>query len=229
MATKKDIALEKTDIMFEEYSNIVLVQLDLLKEYLNTDTKNYSIKTQILDNEYKLDNYENRLEKQIIKSIVLYNPVAGDLRNLLACYRMINNLERVGDYIVKIATKADKIRHDEVYKNSLKIINRFMDISSKMISDAILSFENKNNELAFAVIKNDEHIDGLYKKVLSKAIKEINVEENIKETILKLTDIRSILSAIERIGNQASSIAETSIYSILGINVKHQDISDENF
>ena len=101
MTTNKDLAIRNIEQEFERLSNLVLEQLRLLDEIFeksNTD-KRGEIFGLLSKNEQKINKYEVKLEDSIIKAIVLFQPMAGELRRLFAIYHMTINLERVGDLV----------------------------------------------------------------------------------------------------------------------------------
>ncbi len=105
MTTNKDLAIKGIEQEFEALSNLVLEQLQLLDELFENRKagKQDELFERLTKNEQKIDKYEVRLDDSIIKAIVLYQPMARDLRRLFAIYHMTINLERVGDLVDKIA------------------------------------------------------------------------------------------------------------------------------
>ena len=106
------------------------------------------------------------------------------------------------------------------------MIDNMLAQSSQMVTKALISFINKDKNYAIWAIKNDEVIDELYNKLIKKSIKGSEISEENKKMLLDLMDIRSIISNIERIADHATNIAEASIYSMEGRDVRHMDIED---
>ena len=105
MTSNKDLAIQKIEKEFEKLANLVLEQLRLLNEVLNNDgnaTKGKFLE-KLQHNEELIDKHDVQLDEQIIKVMVLYHPIATDLRRLFAIYHMCINLERVGDRVVHVA------------------------------------------------------------------------------------------------------------------------------
>ncbi len=227
-ANKKDIAFEKIANEFEKFSNLVLRQLDLLSEVFQSEEKDIleNLLEQLNENEKKIDKYENTLDKQIINAIVLYQPMASDLRKLFAIYRMVNNLERIGDIIVKIARYISKLNDYNLFKETSLVLLNMLHLTSEMVSKSLLSFFNNDPSYALWTIRNDDVIDELNHKLLKKAMKSINPGESSESLILTLVDIKSVISSIERIGDHSTNIAEASIYAIVGDNIRHKDIDE---
>ena len=226
MKSIKDKAIKNVVAEFEKLSNLLLSQLDSLNDYFETDNSDLSnqILLKIKETEILVNKFEVNLDNQIIKTVVLYKPVASDLRQIFAIYRMTINLERVGDLVIKIANYILKINDFEFYKNSANLLRKMLELATENLRLSLLSFFNADKELAIKAIKNDKDIDILNKKLLNQAMKKNGLEKEMRMLILNLSDIRTIVSAIERIGDQASNIAESSIYATIGAIVRHQDI-----
>ena len=99
---------------------------------------------------------------------------------------------------------------------------------SEMVNKSLLSMVNQDVDLAVWTIKEDEKIDELNRALLEDSISKEDLlnEEN---TIIVLAYFRTVISSIERIGDHATHIAEASIYSLLGANIKHQNINYNDF
>ena len=113
MTSNKNTAIKEIIKEFELFSNLILKQLDLLDKLFETENLQPSDKIieQLNENEEEIDKYEIDLEAQIIRAIVLYKPVASDLRQIFALYRIVINLERIGDLVIKIAKYIIKINN----------------------------------------------------------------------------------------------------------------------
>ncbi len=225
--TKKEISFEKITNEFEEFSNLVLKQLDLLSNIFQTEEKEKLFKV-LNDNEKKIDKFENTLDKNIINAIVLYQPMASDLRRLFAIFRMVNNLERIGDLIVKISRYINKLSNCKLYKDSVSVLLNMLELTTEMVSKSLLSFFNNDPGYALWTIKNDDVIDELNHKLLKKAIHNVDNKLSNETLILTLVNLKSIISSLERIGDHSTNIAEASIYAIVGDNIRHRDIDKIN-
>ncbi|MEN8225751.1 MAG: phosphate uptake regulator PhoU [Bacteroidota bacterium] len=228
MTNKKDQAIKKILKEFEAFSELTLKQLSLLEKVLAYDGPDMpdDIIETIRKNEAKLDKFEVSISERIVKTIVLHKPVASDLRMIFACYRMSVNLERIGDLVMNIINFLDKVMDHATYKRSSDLIDNMLAQSSQMVTKALISFINNDKNYAIWTIKNDEVIDELYNKLIKKSITGSNVSDENKKMLLDLMDIRSIISNIERIADHATNIAEASIYSMEGTDVRHMDIEE---
>jgi phosphate transport system protein len=223
MTDKKDLAIKKIEKEFEELSNLVLEQLQLLNELFTSGKKSgqEEIFQKLCSNEEKIDQYEVQIEDRVIKAIVLYHPVATDLRRLFSIYHMTINLERVGDLVQRIGTTFVDLRDSGYLEESVTTLVNLLKITSKMVSRSLLSYINKDRESAIRTLRTDMAFDEMNKKLLKKGIKSAGLPKKSQALLNNLVDMRAMLSSIERIGDHAANIAEASIYAISGSNVRH--------
>lgn len=231
MISNKEAAIKSIRKKFEKLSNLVLVQLDLLQEVLKTEP-NEDVSPDLLKklnkNEKKIDVGEVALDDLIIQTMVLHKPVASELRQVFAFYRMVINIERIGDLVVKAAGITVKLNHAPVMQRSRSVLLKMLGMTSEMVNKSLLSLVNQDVDLAIWTIKKDEEIDELNRTLLKSSMRKEDLLEE-KNTMEILADLRVLISALERIGDHAAHIAEASIYSLLGSNIKHQNINYNDF
>lgn len=229
MQSNKDLAINEINKEFEKLSNLVLSQLDKIAEVLNQYDENFSdeVVTELIKTEKKINKLELKLDGQIVKTIALYKPVASEIRQLFAMYRMIINLERIGDLAIKVINIILEIRDQELIKQLSPTLHHMLQLATEMVNNALISFANNDEESAFWTIKKDEDIDILNQKLLRRSIKRSGLSKDVQAELFNITDLRSIVSSIERIGDHATNIAETTIYAILGKSIRHQTIDSK--
>jgi len=225
MTTNKDLAIRNIEQEFEKLSSLILEQLQLLDELLENRNaeRQGEIFERLTKNENKIDKYEVKLDESIIKAIVLYQPMARDLRRLFAIYHMTINLERVGDLVNKIACTFIEIKDSGLVEEAALTLHNMLKTTSKMVNRALLSFINNDQEFAFWTLKKEASFDEMNQKLFKKTIKAAGLPKKSQEILNNLFDVRSIMASIERIGDHATNIAEASVYAISGSNIRHQN------
>ncbi len=223
MTSKKDDAINNILKDFEEFANLVLHQLDLLEKVISSGETDIpdDISNEILENEKRLDKFEVKLSDKIVNTIVLYQPVASDIRRLIACYRIVISLERVGDLVTNILGFLDNIKVEKIYTNLSEVVSNMLIQSTSMVNKALLAFTSDDKEFAIWTIKNDAVVDELNRKMLKKAIKKSKISDENKQLLTSFISMNSMVGNIERIGDHATNIAEAAIYSIEGKDVRH--------
>ncbi|MBA4322160.1 MAG: hypothetical protein C0408_05020 [Odoribacter sp.] len=226
MKTKREESILDIIATFEEMADLILTQLTLLEKYMagQKEEDRDRIKSEIKENENKIDKYEVLISNKFISSIVLYQPVASDIRKIVAIYRMTVNLERIGDRVINILRAVDNIKDSEEYKAMAGVISVMLVSGVAMVEKSLLSFINNDHEYAIWTIKNDEIFDDMNHKLLINSISKAKVSEKTREMLLSYVDLKEIITNIERIADHATNIAEASIYSIQGTDIRHSGL-----
>ncbi len=224
MKTRREEAISDILKSFEEMADLVLNQLSLLEKYmsLNEISEGKNIIASIDANEKKIDEYEVVISDKFINSIVLFQPVASDIRKIVSVYRMTINLERIGDRVINIIASIGSIGETAEYKAMTDIILNMLISGTSMVEKSLLSFTNNDDSYAVWTIKNDEVIDEMNRRLLINSISKAKVSEKTREMLLSYADLKNIITNIERIADHATNIAEASIYSLQGTDIRHK-------
>jgi phosphate transport system protein len=226
MKTKREEAVIEIMNTFEEMSDIVLTQLTLLEKYMakTNDEEHIQIASKIRENEDRIDRYEVLVSEKFINLIILYQPVASDIRKIIAIDRMTINLERIGDRVMNILHATENIKDSQEYKAMIDVLTVMLLSGTSMVEKALLSFINNDNEYAVWTIKNDVVVDEMNNKLLINSISKAKVSDKTKEMLLSYVDLKDIITNLERIADHATNIAEASIYSIQGTDIRHSGL-----
>lgn len=191
---------------------LVLQQLE--KSKVAFIDQNISLARDIHRGETQVNEMEISIDKDCENIVALYNPVATDLRLVLATLKITTNLERIGDHADKISRYVRKKEISKPYEPKLLAAISFEKIFNtalEMVKDAIRGFHEENTAISKEVFVKDEIINKGFKKataVLSR-LKEESSEEAVRRLYLF-----SILSKLERVGDLAKNIAEETIFYV---------------
>ncbi|MGV8092239.1 MAG: phosphate uptake regulator PhoU [Mangrovibacterium sp.] len=228
MTIRKDEAIHEIETDFEKLANILLEQLDHMEQFLTSGE--LKVSDEVIDaisrNENEIDKMEVKLSDKIVNTIVLHHPVASELRRIMACYRILINMERVGDLVINISHFIKKIKAPELYSHFSEILSSMAILSAKMVRQSLLSFMHDDRELAIWTIKNDDILDEVNSKLMKKLLNKTGSEEKTKHLLTSMVTIKEMMSNIERIADYATNIAEAAIYSIEGKDIRHHKIEE---
>jgi phosphate transport system protein len=229
MSEKKEQALNEIMASFSEMARLVLSQLTLFERMMNTsDEKEFTeLYTRMEADENLIDNLEVVIGEQFTNAIVLYQPVASDVRRLVACYRMTINLERIGDRIMNLRRIVKGIRNSDEYTSISSLIGNMLASGATMVEKALLSFINSDPDFAIWTIKNDSVVDEMNRKLLISHIRKADIDDHTRSMLLSYVELKEMISNIERIADHATNIAEASIYSMQGTDIRHTGIGKE--
>jgi phosphate transport system protein len=169
----------------------------------------------------KGDDPINQLHVEIdalaFRLLALYQPMASDLRVIVAAFKINADLERVGDMAVNIAEAALRyLEHPPV--KPLLDIPRMADLAQAMLRDALDAFVRRDTALAQSVLDRDDTLDGLKTTInhdlLALMVHNPTAIEGAMELIL-------ISRHLERIGDHATNIAEDIIFVVSAKDVRH--------
>lgn len=221
MTTLKEKVLSRITDDFQVLSKVVIKQINLTKLLLENN-KNEDIYTEINNNERIIDSLEVKMRDEVINTIVLYSPRATNLRMIISYYDMTAYLERIGDLIVNICgflrktdIQAPLFQH---YKESLL---NMLGLTEDMTQNAIFAFTCEDAELARTTIESDDQVDAYYHQIGQTLPLDCSGQTLNGQQVTDALAINSISYNIERIGDNATNIAEAAIYLMEGINIKH--------
>ena len=164
-----------------------------------------------------IDSMEVELEEECLKILALYQPVANDLRYVIACLKMNNDLERIGDLAVNIAKRAIEIAK---YSDEDIVLDFYplMEKTQAMLKKSLDSLVEMNDDLAIEVLTADDEIDKINKKNQSEIMELIKKNP---EKVAYYLQLLSVSRHLERIADYASNIAEDVIYMVTGRIIRH--------
>ena len=230
MSEKKEQALNEIKTSFGEMASLVLRQLTLLEKLMGT-TEEQAF-TDLIDEmekaESRIDNLEVVIGEQFTSTIVLYQPVASDVRRLVAIYRMTINLERIGDRIHNLCRIIGDIRNTTEFTSTASLITNMLTSGTIMVEKALLSFTNSDPDYAIWTIKNDTVVDEMNHKLLLGHLRKENIDDRTRSMVQSYIELKDMISNIERIADHATNIAEASIYSLQGTDIRHTGIGKED-
>ena len=155
---------------------------------------------------------ERIIDDQIIKSIVLHQPMASDCRQLIAALRIAKDLERIGDYATNIANHSMTLDQLEITGEEQRVIDMGHAVIT-MIEEVIEAFTEQNADKAKLVRQQDEQIDELFTKIFSDLLM---INTNNAKLSSSCTHLSFIARSIERIGDHITDIAEEVLYTVEG-------------
>lgn len=172
----------------------------------------------------EVDDTEVEIEEECLQILALYQPVAHDLRFVVAVLKINNDLERIGDYAVNVAQRALVVGEVELPMVPIDVEG----LAAKTLSILRRSLEgimNTNAQLAREVCQADYEIDRIHTENYSKVEKSILQYPNYAKFFIQFLSISRYL---ERIADLSTNIAEDIIYLVEGKIVRHRPLAAGN-
>ena len=174
-------------------------------------TGNMELARRVKENGSAIDQLERDIESRCMKLLLHQQPVARDLRQISAALKMITDMERIGDQAEDIAEIALHLNGHTIEEADL--IKEMARETIAMVTNSVEAFVQKDVELAYKVIAQDDIVDDYFSKVKCGIISMIAENSANGEFAL---DLLMISKYFERIGDHATNIAEWVIYSVTG-------------
>ena len=177
----------------------------------------------VIDSDYEIDQREVFVEEECLKILALHQPVANDLRLIVAILKINNDLERIADLSVNIAERAVYLSNKARVELPFDLQN-MADKVRTMLRQSLDALVNRDSNLARQVCEADDAVDDLNREMYSR------VEQAIKHDPDNLNSYIQLLSAsryLERIADHSTNIAEDVIYLVTGEIIRHGTKNDD--
>jgi phosphate transport system protein len=173
---------------------------------------------QVIRGDTAVNNLEESIDRECIRLIALFQPVAGDLRQLMAVDHIITELERIGDSATNIAEEVLTLRQfpPRPIHPSLAIMAENV---QEMVQHSLDAFSRSNAHLARQVCLADADVDALDHTIIQDLLQEMC---GAPEAIVPCQSQVNIVRNLERVGDHATNIAEQVIYMVEGESIRHR-------
>jgi phosphate transport system protein len=171
----------------------------------------------VIANDGEIDRMEMVVEEQAVQLLALQQPVASDLRFLIAALKINNDLERIGDHAVNIAEGAQRLAGQKPFKPFIDI-PYMAEVAMSMLKQSLDAFVNRDALLAKKVIKKDDILDDKNVSIIRELLTYMAEYPNLITYFLELI---SISKNLERVGDLATNICEDTIFIAEARWVKH--------
>jgi len=182
------------------------------------EESNAKLAQHVIEKDAEIDVVEVEIEEECLKILALHQPVAIDLRFIIAVLKINNDLERIGDLAVNIAERSAFLANQPEIPVHLDF-TLMAQTTQIMLKDSLDALVNLRTELAHDVCLKDNQVDAAHRDMYRK------IQNAILENPQHIESLINLLSAsrhLERIADHATNIAEDVIYMIAGEIVRHQ-------
>lgn len=181
-------------------------------------TKDSVMAQEIINNDKNIDIEHKKIEDYCAQTIATEQPVATQLRYLIACIKVVAALERIGDYVRHICKNSEQVSA-EYFKKYTAILQEMIQTCSRMIKGAIDSFLLYDENLAYTIADMDKTIDTMHLQLYKEILTTLEDDKDKTESSLAFINI---IRALERTGDMIANICEHTIYVCTG---EHKDLN----
>lgn len=176
-----------------------------------------STANEVFEYEARINRIEMEVDDLAINLLALHQPVAADLRFIIAALKINSNLERIGDLSVNIAHCAASLVEAPSINSSIDI-PRLAKLAQSMVQGSLDAFVERDANLARRVLTSDDAVDSLRRTCDEELV--VCMEED-RRSIPKALKLLWVTRSLERIADHATNIAEEVLFHVQGIEVRH--------
>lgn len=176
----------------------------------------------VLQGDDQIDQREVEVEIDCLKMLALHQPVAADLRYIVAVLKVNNDLERMGDLAVNVAERAHYLAQHDPIGVSLDF-ETMGELVKRMVRDCLDAVVRRDVDVARRVMADDDRVDEINRGMFGILEQAMNKDPS---TIKRAVHLLSASRHLERIADLATNIAEDVVFMVDGAVIRHQPEGD---
>ncbi|HEX6977867.1 MAG TPA: phosphate signaling complex protein PhoU [Alphaproteobacteria bacterium] len=170
----------------------------------------------VVESDQKIDNLEREIDDQAISLLALRQPMARDLRSVVAALRIASDVERIADYAANVAKRAIALSQMAPVR-PIHAIPRMGRVVQQMVKDVLDAHAARDVDKAIDVWNRDEELDDMYSSLFRELLTYMMEDPR---NITASTHLLFIAKNLERIGDHATNIAETIHFLVRGTQLR---------
>jgi len=195
----------------------VLVERAIQQAVDTLCSRNAAEAQEVLAGDDPIDDLENRIDEECLRILALHQPVACDLRRILAISMITSDLERMGDLSCSIAERTLALLRFPPIPTPPHL-QHMTDLTVDMVRGSLEAFFNRDTAQARRIILQDDEVDHLNSEIIQQVLAVMHQGPDLIEPGLSMF---SVVRHLERIADHATNIAENAIYLVEGQIVRH--------
>jgi phosphate transport system protein len=205
-----DQELTRLDNIVAEMGGMAESQLALAMEALIKRDSDLAAK--VIESDAQVDELEREVESLVVRLLALRQPMARDLRQIIAALKISTDLERIGDYATNVAKRS--IALDQIRPvRPVYALPRMARVAGAMIKDVLDAYVERDADKALAVWLRDEELDEMYTSLFRELLTYM-IED--PRNITSGTHLLFMAKNLERIGDHTTNVAETLYFLVNG-------------
>jgi phosphate transport system protein len=205
-----DQELKRLRSLLTQMGGIVESQVALAAEAIMH--RDAAAATRAVEEDPKVDALEREVESFVIRLLALRQPVAGDLRQIVAALKITGDLERIGDYAANVAKRSIVLAQFSL-PYSLAGLAHMAHLVQQQLKSIIDALGDNDADKAVEVWRSDQVVDDIYNAIFRELITYMMEDPR---NITPCTHLLFIAKNLERIGDHATNVAETVYYAVKG-------------
>ena len=195
------------------------VEEDLGKALILLRTGNKELLKEIKESGKIVDALQYKIEDMALVLIATQQPVARDLREMIAIFKLTSGIERIGDYGIHLAKSASRLAEEPSFR-SVARIEKMAETGILMLKTAFTAYIERDADAARKAAGKDTKIDNEHKALTEEILALMKEEPQLVKNAARLLKLSGYM---ERMGDHITNICESIVYMIEG---KHEDLND---
>jgi phosphate transport system protein len=166
----------------------------------------------VVASDEQVDDLELEIQQLTVRLLALRQPVAGDLRHIVAALKISSEIERIGDYAANVAKRTLILNHLPAIR-PVGAVQHLSRLVQEILKDVIDAYIERDVDKAISVWHRDEEVDDLYTSLFRELLTYMMEDPR---TITASSHLMFMAKNIERIGDHATNIAEILHFSVMG-------------
>ncbi|AUV83028.1 phosphate transport system regulatory protein PhoU [Salinigranum rubrum] len=198
----------------------VLYMGELVAEQLRSgfdalEEKDGELAQAVIDGDEEINELYLELEQECIDLIALQQPVAGDLRFIASSFKIITDLERIGDLATNLGGYALQAEHEAYPEVDIR---RIGDETLEMLEQAMSAYANEDVDGCYAISEHDDEVDAMCQAASQTVVRSLleadSLDQDVDETYQDVSRLFLTIRDLERVGDHAVNIAARTLYMV---------------
>ncbi len=194
-----------------------LTERNLTQTFESLFGRDTELANQVIADDEEIDTLEKQVDSEGIEILLRFQPVARDLRAIIATMKVSANLERIADQATSIARRVRKLNLEDV----LPEVSELEPMAAEavmMLKDSLRAFTDGDVELALTIKPRDKALDALNSQL---SVRFTELMSRNAEQIRGYLELIFIARSVERVGDHATNIAEDAVYAKNANDIRH--------
>ncbi|ELY58162.1 phosphate uptake regulator PhoU [Natronococcus amylolyticus DSM 10524] len=180
------------------------------------EQKDTELATQVMEGDSEVNELYLDLEQECIELLALQQPVASDLRFIASTFKIITDLERIGDLAVNLGEYTHEAKHDRFPDVDVQAMG---ELTLEMIEDAMLAYDEEDTDACRELAERDDNVDQFAERASGVVVRdlierELDSPDEVEQILQDVSRLLLTIRDLERVGDHAVNIAARTLYMV---------------